>query len=613
MAWRVPRTDAFRQGGVVVHRVKGSDLDGIQKARAALASGNLIAAYDEAQSALDPGAQVTEARYLQTLALARMGHIERATALFNAYELGASSVIDHQSLGARLAKDRALALPKGASRRQALEDAAAAYQAIYNVSADPYPGVNAATLLLLAGHEDAARALASQILVDPAVTTPDNFYLGATQAECLLLLDEIDMAAAALARAATMPGFAPGTASTTCRQLELVGTSMGLARSRIDLALRTIRPGNVMHFCGHIFASDPLLEGAIRSRVDVILEQQRIDCAYGALAAGADIIVAEAVLARGGELQVILPFGIDDFIAQSVRPAGEAWVDRFHRCYTAATDRRYASEMPFIGDPRQFGYGSRVAMGLAVLRAQHLGSQVLQLALSNDALKSGAAGTAADVLAWQKHGRPTITLAPGDVDRDWPRAVFTGTANAERALVAMLFTDFPGFSKLSEAILPLFWEGIMGGIADVLDGHRREVLSSNTWGDALYAVMSSAAGAAQIALALQERLRAFDYGSLGMENCGGMRIGVHFGAVFETIDRITGNPNFYGTEVSRAARIEPVTPPGEVFVTEPFAAILALEAPDQFICSYVGRVELAKNYGTYPMYLLKAAMPRAGR
>jgi adenylate cyclase len=39
-------------------------------------------------------------------------------------------------------------------------------------------------------------------------------------------------------------------------------------------------------------------------------------------------------------------------------------------------------------------------------------------------------------------------------------------------------------------------------------------------------------------------------------------------------------------------------------VTEPFAAILALKAADRFRCRYVGRIELAKGYGTYPMYLL---------
>lgn len=96
----------------------------------------------------------------------------------------------------------------------------------------------------------------------------------------------------------------------------------------------------------------------------------------------------------------------------------------------------------------------------------------------------------------------------------------------------------------------------------------------------------------------------FDYALLGLSESSGMRIGVHHGPVYEIEDRITKRASFYGTEVSRAARIEPVTPPGAVFVTEPFAAILALESPHRFKCQYVGNVEFAKGYGNYPIYAL---------
>ena len=138
----------------------------------------------------------------------------------------------------------------------------------------------------------------------------------------------------------------------------------------------------------------------------------------------------------------------------------------------------------------------------------------------------------------------------------------------------------------------------------MLDGHESEVVCRNSWGDALYAVLTGAPAAAEVALQLQDRLARFDYATLGLDGSGGMRIGAHYGPAFKTIDHITGRTTFYGTEVSKAARIEPVTPPGAVFVTEPFAAILALEARDRFHCRYVGRIALAKKYGDYPMYRL---------
>ena len=114
--------------------------------------------------------------------------------------------------------------------------------------------------------------------------------------------------------------------------------------------------------------------------------------------------------------------------------------------------------------------------------------------------------------------------------------------------------------------------------------------------------------AAEISLQIQDALDEFDYSQLGLEGKGGrMRIGAHYGPAYRAVDHITGRLSFYGNEVSKAARIEPVTPTGAVFVTEPFAAILALEAPDRFDCRYVGRIQLAKGYGSYPMYRLTRA------
>ena len=106
---------------------------------------------------------------------------------------------------------------------------------------------------------------------------------------------------------------------------------------------------------------------------------------------------------------------------------------------------------------------------------------------------------------------------------------------------------------------------------------------------------------------IQDALATYDYATLGLDGSGGMRIGCHYGPAYRTVDHITDRITYYGTEVSKAARIEPVTPPGAVFVTEPFAAILALEAGRDFACRYVGRIPLAKKYGDYPMYRLTRA------
>jgi class 3 adenylate cyclase len=572
----------------------------------AIDRGDLISAYDRAASAVADGDLSASSRHQQILALAGMGDTDGAMQLYERYGLDRSDDPHHRAVGARLLKDRALALPEGDPRKAGLEAAYSAYRSIYEQSGDPYPGVNAASLALLAGRPDEASAIALAILANPAVADPADYYAGATAAEALLLLGRSEDSAAMLRRVAPLAGGNHFARSTSCRQLARIARATGMDDRAVSALLAPVRPPAVIHYCGHMFAADAEAEQRIRAGIDEALERLRIGFAYGSLAGGSDILLAEALLARGGELHLVFPFAEADFIAQSVLPGGETWLPRYRACLDAASSRRWASEMHYVGDPEQFAFASHVAMGLARLHAQRLGSDPLQLAIWDGKPSAGPAGTGADVAMWRAEEGRSEVVTPGAIDRGFVRPP-AHEATRERRLAAILFTDFAGFSKLTEAALPAFWDGVMGAVAAVLDRHGEQVLARNSWGDALYAVMPSATAAANIALELQEALGLFDYSRLGLDlPGGGMRIGVHYGSVYKALDPISSRPTFYGTEVSRAARIEPVTPPGAVFVTEPFAAILALEEPESFRCNYVGRIELAKGYGTFPMYRLAA-------
>ena len=576
-------------------------------AKIALARGDLIAAYDVATAAIaegDPGGAV---RHQQVLALARMGDTERAMDLFTAYGLGRSNDAHERAIGARLLKDRALAAPPGPGRQEALTLAHEAYHAIYRDSGDSFPGINAATLALLAGDAAQARALAAALLDDPAVAAAGDYYKAATRAEALLLLGRTDEVTDTLASEAIRASGDYGGRSSTLRQLNMIAAQLGMGEEARAALLAPLAPPRVAHYCGHMFGADPAAEAPIRAALEALLDAEGIGFAYGALACGADIILAEALLARGVELHVVLPFEEQDFLLQSVRPGGEEWEARYRACRDRAASTVFASPMAFFGNPAQYGYASRTAMGLARLRAEHLGAEALQIAIWDGIASDGPAGTGADVASWAAAGGRSRIVDPGAVARDLERPAPRVATPYERALAAILFTDFKGFSTLSEAALPSFWEGVMGIVAEVLDAHEAEVECRNSWGDALYAVTSSAPVAAEIALQLQDRLSRFDYATLGLDGSGGMRIGAHYGPAYRTTDHITGRITYYGTEVSKAARIEPVTPPGAVFVTEPFAAILALEARGRFVCRYVGRIALAKKYGDYPMYRLTRA------
>lgn len=60
--------------------------------------------------------------------------------------------------------------------------------------------------------------------------------------------------------------------------------------------------------------------------------------------------------------------------------------------------------------------------------------------------------------------------------------------------------------------------------------------------------------------------------------------------------------NYTGVHTSRAARIEPITPPGCVYCSQAFAAMSETLCVNEYECTYVGNVPLAKGYGLQPVY-----------
>jgi class 3 adenylate cyclase len=59
---------------------------------------------------------------------------------------------------------------------------------------------------------------------------------------------------------------------------------------------------------------------------------------------------------------------------------------------------------------------------------------------------------------------------------------------------------------------------------------------------------------------------------------------------------------FSGTHISRAARLEPVTPPNQVYASQGFAALCECMSVTSFRCDFVGTLPLAKGYGNFPVY-----------
>ena len=166
----------------------------------------------------------------------------------------------------------------------------------------------------------------------------------------------------------------------------------------------------------------------------------------------------------------------------------------------------------------------------------------------------------------------------------------------------MCSSNAVGYSKLTEEEIPLFVRDFMTGVGECLRNSGCTIESSNTWGDAIYIVFRTVEDAGRTALQITEYVNSIDWESRGFSSPLQLRTGLHVGPVIRFTDPLTQLQNHSGAHVSRAARIEPITPPGEVYASEAFAAVAATDNVTSFRCEYVGVTPMAKGYGDFPTY-----------
>jgi class 3 adenylate cyclase len=612
--------------------------------KASLDAGLNVQALDLARSAT--GGKVAadpQVLYLGALACARMGAVDEAEAWLAKIDrapLGTSALaVDVWSLAGRIAKERfAAARERGSADAPALARAAMdAYERAFALSRDPYPAVNAATLAALAGDVPRAATLARD--AQRALGTPTDHWQHASLAETLLLLGRQDDSRAHYTEAHRLAGQRFGDIASMRRQLRLIGSDAAL---RLLDALPAPR---VIAFSGHMIdrpgRTPPRFPSAIEPEVATALRATiaRLGpvVGYAQAACGSDILFLEAMQDSGWQTQIVLPFATESFIETSVRFAGVRWIERFHGVLAHATRVLVATEEPFLGDDVLFEHAANLIQGLAFLRARELTSDALLLTVRDGdaaALVGGAASTAnlwsqsgADVLNIDLAAlrRASSTAAGGRADDAVPASyggeretrvavesdAYESTATTpvkrRRSLKSLLFADISGFSRMPEQYTPDFAEMFLGNCKRILDALAHPAVAARTEGDGLFLVFEQPSHAADFALRLQATLSGVDWRALGLAAETGARVGLHTGPLFRIFDPVTDQFTFYGAHVNRTARLEPIVQPGQIFVTEEFAASLVAENDLRFQCDYVGVMQLAKQYGAARLFRLRGA------
>jgi class 3 adenylate cyclase len=331
------------------------------------------------------------------------------------------------------------------------------------------------------------------------------------------------------------------------------------------------------------------------------------------------LLFVEALLERGAEVNLVLPFEREDFLATSVAFAGPMEVARFERAVARASSVAYGVRERYLGDESLFAYAGLLMQGAALLRASELESEPLLLAVV-DAASPRRPGGSMDLLAgWTAQGlrAETIDLAAlraahaGELPASDAAVVAAPPASREgdlkREVRTMLFADMVGYSRLAEEDTPSFLAHFLGAIADVVAQAETPPQFVNTWGDGLFMVFDDVARGAEFALRLRDAVARCDWPARGLPRGTSIRIGMHTGPVFHAFDRLIRRQNYFGGHVIRAARIEPVVAPGAIYVSAELAFLLAARGASAFATDYLGATPLAKGHGSGVLYRLRKA------
>ena len=581
--------------------------------------GDLARAYDLCLDALARTPDDLWLRHRAVLCLIRSGALERAEADYRRFRLvEARHNEDCLALGARLLK--AIAFEAEATCFPVKAAAAASkYADVFEQTGGHYPGINAATMWLMAGDAAAAAVLARRVLeacrgVVP-VDAEDAYYLKASEAEAYLLLGENGAANMALRAAISRDHDNYIARATTLRQLRLIVDVQGVSAPWID-ALEPPRPA---HFAGHLFrlgdgegAVPPVREAELAETIAARLAAEKVGPVYGGMAAGADILVAEAALDAGCALTAVLPVPASVFIDASVRPFGAQWVRRCEACLEAASDIVEVTSDRQIVSELNLNHAGSVAMGMARIRADVLATHAVQLLIFDGDDSNPRFGTARDAAVWRATGqRQCIIPFDRTVQQNLsaPLPMPAERAGYSPAMRAMLFLDVRGSSTVPDDRVPTFVDHVVGRLANCCHALERPPVYADSWGDGLFLAFETVIEAAEAAVRLRREFADIDLDALDLPAALGLRIAGHCGPVHEGMDPIQKRTAPFGGQVAIAARIERATLPGSIFVSEPFAALLAMSEARDYRCEYVGQTEIDTLLPPMPLYSLRAVAP----
>ncbi len=581
------------------------------KIKAFLKKGRYLAAYNLAGISLQLEPENINLKQQYGLALAKLGLLDRAKSwLWDLYKNYSDDPETAGILGSVLKsiykkdKNRDDAI---LSRNIYLEN--------YKENKSFYTGINAASMSVVIGDQKMASHIAREITGEINSGSGDFWEL-VTLGEAYLLLGDKESAIYAYKKARNTIERDHGMFNSVFGQLVLLSDHI-----EVPVELKELfKPPSVVVFTGHMIdhpdRPEPRFPESISTQIaeeiSKVLDKLDAGIGYSSLACGADILFVEEMIKRNAEVNLFLPYNMSDFVESSINFAGPKWLYRFKKILEDHSVN-YITEEGYFGNDDLHALLGSVIFGKSILRAEYFGIEPALLTVLKSSGNSKAAplgGTEYLVNKWPfKNNIHSIDPAQFIKRDQMPaikRKITTGKSLTEvqnRQIRHILFADVVGYSKLSEDKTPLFVENLLQDISRKVRAlsHKPEIL--NTWGDSIFAVYSNIREMMEFAIALQKTLINSSWDDMVEDNSRvSMRIALHTGPVFLLDDPLTQRKNAFGNHINRAARMEPVTMPGNIYASDQFASVLKIECYKMYDFEYVGIIDLPKEFGKQEMY-----------
>ncbi len=151
---------------------------------------------------------------------------------------------------------------------------------------------------------------------------------------------------------------------------------------------------------------------SVKKRIQEAVRRHQVGVGYTSLAAGSDVLFAQAILDRGGSLLVYLPFPLERFLQTSATPADDATIRRIHDHPNVRVTVLSPLAPDEAGEPGAFAACWHAIARAAVEHAALLEEDPLLLAVLAPGSPLTLGGTAYAVEGWAREGYAVEIIEP---------------------------------------------------------------------------------------------------------------------------------------------------------------------------------------------------------